>query len=358
MGRAGAEVLIVSNPLDVGYLTGFLGGDSWLVVGMRGKPVLLSDQRYEEELERFGSAARVVMRDGSMLGAVAREVRAMLAGSRKRRPVGVQAEDLTLEQYESLAAEVKKARAPASMVGTRGLVMGLREIKDEYEVGRIEAAVRVQEAALEAVLPELRAGMSEREICARLESEMMARGSSGPSFATIVGAQANGSKPHYRPAGTKTKRNTALLIDWGATVDGYHSDMTRTVSIGRWPKELREAYPAVLAAHEAAAGALRAGVLCRDVDAAARSVLDEAGLGKLFTHSLGHGIGLQIHERPGLSRLAGEARLRAGHVVTVEPGVYVPGVGGIRLEDDYLVTERGARRLCRLRKDLDWATLD
>lgn len=357
MRERDVDHLLVTNPKDVAYLTGFLGGDSFLFIGPRGKPLILSDRRYEEELAGFSDVAKLVLRDGPMAPLIARlTAERHDAGALER--LGVQAEDLTLAQLDGMKSAFKKAKvAVRTLTPVENMLGPLRRVKDEQEIRTIQRAAKLQQEAMKAVLPEAKPGISELELCAMLEAEMKARGSSEPAFETIVGAQANGSKSHYAPRHTRLRKGKPLLIDWGATVDGYRSDMTRTFSLGTWPKELAAVYDIVLEAHEAGAAALRAGVLCADVDAAARDVIDRAGYGEKFGHSLGHGIGLNVHERPTLSRHAGEATVEEGHVVTIEPGVYLPGVGGVRIEDDYLVTRRGSKNLCSLPKDRAWATL-
>ena len=215
---------------------------------------------------------------------------------------------------------------------------------------------RGREDALVATLGQIDGGMTELEVTAVLEYEMKARGSTDPAFGSIVAAGANGSLPHAIPGKAKLKRNSTLLIDWGATVNGYRSDMTRTFTLGKWPPVMREVYEIVLDAHYAGIDAIRPGAIAGEVDAAARKIITDAGYGKEFGHSLGHGIGLNVHEAPGL-RAGADTVLEPGMVVTVEPGIYLPGVGGVRIEDDVLVTARGARSLCSLPKDIRWATL-
>lgn len=324
-----------------------MGGDSYLLLGPSGLTII-SDFRYEEELAHLAVRARVVMRSGSIAAAVGAELKA-----RRVRRVAIQAESVTLAERASL----EKAAPGVAFLPLAGLIQPLREVKDASEVANIRAAAKIQEAALLATLKTIRAGQSELEVAARLEFEMKSRGSSVPAFETIVAARANGSLPHYRPQRTTLARGQGLLIDWGATVGGYRSDMTRTFAIGKWPAELREVYTIVLDAHLAAAASLRAGARTTDVDAAARGLIAKAGYGKQFGHGLGHGIGLNIHEGPRLANQPPGTELRPGMVVTIEPGIYLPGAGGVRLENDYLVTQRGAQCLCSLPLDLDWATL-
>ncbi len=350
--KAGFDHIVVSDPRDVAYLTGFLGGDSWLVLGS-GKPTLVSDFRYAEEVDEHKSVVKIRMRDGRMDGAVALEL-----ADRGAQRIALQGEHVTLD----LEAGMKKALRPhgykAGALGrSSGLVGALRRVKDESEVRLLRKAIRIQEAALEATLDQVEIGMREQEVAAILEYEMKARGSDTPSFETIVGAGASSSRPHYTPGAPKVRAGALLLIDWGATHKGYHGDMTRTFAIGKWPAKLREIYQIVLDAHLAAAAALGAGVHCRHTDAVARKVIVDAGYGEEFGHGLGHGIGYNVHEAPAMGPKSPKgARLEAGNVVTIEPGIYLPGVGGVRIEDDYLVTRRGSTNLCSLPKDILWAT--
>ncbi len=344
----GADAALVTRERDVAYLTGFLGGDSVLLVPARGKPVFVSDRRYEQDLRAFAHLATIQMRQGGMNPHLGGLIRDSGYGT-----VIVQSEDLSLAAFEAIAKIANRRRLSPEA----GLLSEMRIIKDDAEIRGIEAAIRVQEAAMRSTLENIGPGMTELEICGWLEWEMKSRGASGPAFGTIVGARANGSLPHYSPAKVKAAKNTALLIDWGAVIDGYRGDMTRVFAFGRWPATIREVYSIVLDAHEAAAAAIRPGVTNHELDAVARDHIARHGYGEAFSHSLGHGLGLETHEAPSLSQQAPRTELRPGMVITIEPGIYLPGVGGVRIEDDYAVTERGARNLSSLPKDLEFATL-
>lgn len=346
--QEGLDALLVTNPTDVAYLTGFLGGDSYLLVeGPRA--TILSDFRYQEELEPIKPVARIVIRTRPITEAAV-ELLASVKGGR----VGVQGEHISLAEYGALAASL----GPHRVAPTTGLVGRLREIKDRAEIELIRAAIRIQEAALRAVLPTLKPGMTELEVSARLELRMKLGGASAASFETIVAARANGSLPHYRPSEATLAANQPVLIDWGAARRGYRGDMTRTFTMGRWPAKIKEIYKVVLDAHMLAAEALAPGRSTHEIDAIARDAIARAGYGPNFGHGLGHGLGLNGHEDPRLNRMGSPATLRPGHVVTIEPGIYLPGVGGVRIEDVYAVTETAAENLCSLPKDLAFATLD
>lgn len=344
------ELAVITDPYDVGYLTGFLGGDSILIVRAqgRGKPVLISDGRYEAELEPFTPLVRVVMRTVGFARTVAD-----VLGGKPTGPVGVQSESLTIDEL----ATYHKALGKKHVKPTSGLTHRLRLIKDEHEVKAITKAIRVQEFAFAELLINLKPGQREIEVAAELEREMKSRGASRPGFDTIVATGASAALPHYRPGPTKIKKSAVLLIDWGAVVDGYNSDMTRTFAFDRWPKQMAEVYDIVLEALQAAADAVEPGKTSREIDQVARDVITKAGYGDEFSHGLGHGFGLKNKEDPRLNPLYEPMELEPGMVFTIEPGIYLPGVGGVRLENDYLVTPNGVKDLCRMPMDRRWATL-
>ncbi len=342
LGSHEVDAILVINPPDIRYLTGFHGEDSWLVVSGRST-VILSDFRFQEELADV-EGARVVIRTGPI-------DRAAVDLLDRFNHVAVQAEHMTISLRQRLARLVGSRR----LRNTTGVLTKLRIIKDASEVAIIRKAVRIQEKALLATLETVAPGQSEQDICAELECHMKKFGAASVSFESIVAAQTNGSLPHYTPGRMRTKANQPLLIDWGARVGGYCSDMTRTIAFGRWPKKLAEVYEIVLEAQQAAIDAIEPGKSCAVIDAVAREIITKAGYGDAFGHGLGHGIGLDIHEAPGVNKQS-EIVLAPGMVITVEPGIYLPGIGGVRIEDDVLVTERGRRNLCSLPKSLEWST--
>ncbi len=351
LAKLGADAMLVTNPTDVGYLTGFLGGDSYLFVPARGgrgsRPVVISDSRYEEELGEIRGIADVFIRRTGLTEAVTEVVGG--AGT-----VAVQAEHLTLAEFAALEKRLGARR----LVRTEGVIGELRKKKDETEIALIRRAVRIQQDALLAVLPAIAPGETEMAVAARLEAEMKLRGSTEPGFTTIVASGANGSLPHYRAGAAKIARNRPILIDWGAVYRGYHGDMTRVFVLGKWPAKIAEIYRIVLEAQEMAAAALGPGKRTHEIDAIARGHIRAAGYGDRFGHGLGHGMGMKGHEDPRLNPMSPDAVLEVGHVVTVEPGIYLPGVGGVRIEDDYVITPSGAKNLCSMPKGLEWATLD
>ncbi|MBC7834748.1 MAG: aminopeptidase P family protein [Phycisphaerales bacterium] len=353
-GGKGAAALLVTNPKDVGYLTGFLNGDSYLLVPADpgADAVIISDFRFQEELEpvRTGGIARVHIRKRSMLEAVTDVV-----GGSVRGPLAVQAEHVTVSLRQSLADKLSNGDA-SRLIDTTNLVGRLRAVKDELEIALITHAARIQEAALLAVLPTIKPGQTELEIAGLLEAEMKSRGSSEPGFQSIIAAGAHGSLPHYRPSGYRLEKNRPLLVDWGAVFQGYHSDMTRTFALGKWDPKIAEIYRIVLDAQEMAAAALAPGKTTTEIDAIARQHIASHGYGEYYGHGLGHGMGLDGHEEPRLSNMLAASTLVPGQVVTVEPGIYLPGIGGVRIEDDYVITATGAKNLCTLPKSMEWAS--
>lgn len=344
-----ADHLLVTNPVDVGYLSGFLGGDSYLLLPAGAQtPTIISDFRYREELEPLAHRFHLFIRKKTMPEAVVE-----LLGDTRVRRCAFQAEHWTVGERDSAAAGVGSGK----LVSSRGLVGELRKIKDEHELRLMERAIRIQEAALLDVVPTIEPGQSELEIAGKLEIAMRARGASGPAFGTIVAAGTTSSLPHYRPASRKVARGKVLLIDWGAAYEGYNGDMTRTLSLGTWQPRLREIYEIVLEAHMLAAAALGPGKYGPDIDAIARNHIARHGYGEFFGHGLGHGLGMNVHENPRLDFRVAREEIRPGNVFTNEPGIYIPGLGGVRIEDDYVITEKGCRNLCSLPRDLQWATL-
>lgn len=341
--------LLVTNDRDIRYLTGFSGEDSWALVGADArKVIILSDSRFEEEIPLVAPGVRTIIRNKTTLP----EEFGKLFKRRKLGKVAIQQSYVTLGQKKAIAKEVKASSLKAVDDG----LLKQRAVKTADETKLIRKAVNIQQEAFGRTCRYIRPGMTEGEIAGFLEMQMRALGADGPGFATIVGADANASKPHYTPGKAKVKKGGIILIDWGACYQGYRSDMTRVVALGRWPRKIKEIYRIVLEAQLAAIDLIAPGVELKKVDDAARKLIKDAGYGKRFRHGLGHGIGLNIHESPGLHPKA-KGELEPGQVVTVEPGVYLPGVGGVRIEDDVEVTDKGHRVLCDLPKDLESAII-
>jgi Xaa-Pro aminopeptidase len=329
--RAGLDALWVSRPENVRYLSGFTSpADGKLLITAaptNQHATLYTDARYTVQAEDESRYPAFIARPPATLEHAA----AVVAGLR----VGFEADHLTVSGLEELNTHWQAGE----LVGVRGLVEALRLVKSPEELAGIRAAQDVADAAFAAVRPSIVAGVREDQIAAQLEQFMRERGATS-AFDITVASGPRGAMPH----GTASERvigdNELVTVDFGARVNGYHSDMTRTVAVGDPSGELRRLYRAVLEAEEAAVRAIRPGVNCGELDAVARDILTDHGLGEYFAHSLGHGVGLAVQEGPSLRKSSADV-LEAGMVVTAEPGVYLPGLGGVRIEDLVLVTETG-----------------
>ncbi len=343
-GEAPIDAMLITDEINVRYLTGFTG-DSTYALATPDQVLMLSDRRYETQLAQQcpDLALRVRGPELPMLDLVVAAV-----GERSVRRLGLEAGSVTWEFYLAL-----QSKLPGVELVSAGDPVGvLRMQKDECELAILRRAVWIAQRAFESVRAKLRPSLTELEIAHDLEATIRDLGGEGSGFAAIVGAGAGGALPHYRPGDIAIGGAQVLLIDWGARYCGYTSDLTRTLHRDHPPAGFRDAYEAILAAHRAAVATIRPGVMARDVDAAARQVLTDAGLGPLFKHGLGHGIGLRIHEAPRMGATS-EETLAVGMVVTVEPGVYIEGSYGIRIEDDVLVTEAGNEMLSSLPRDFE-----
>ncbi len=341
----GADALLVGHSTDIRYLTGFGGHDSLLLVtGENAPPVIITDPRHDQLLEpwRRANAAVVVMGTRHRLAGSARAA----CEGRGIATIAIQSEHVTVAARKHLEAGLSGIR----IVETDGLVGTLRMCKDPLEVAAIEQAIGIHQDAMQAALTRLSPGMTELELAAAIEYEMKIRGASSPSFDTCVSAGANSAIIHYDTGQDHIEEGT-LLVDWGAVAGGYCSDMTRTYGIGGLPPKVAELYDIVLEAQLAAIDACGPGRSCAEVDGVARKIITDAGYGEQFGHGLGHGLGLDVHEAPYFNAQSTDVRLEPGMVMTVEPGIYLPGVGGVRIEDDVLITDDGCRVLTNFPKD-------
>lgn len=339
------EALLVTSLTNIRYLTGFSGSAGMLFV-MPDRTVLLTDGRYRTQAEEQLEAADVDAAVEIASAAAQQETAGRIAGGTKT--LGLEAAHVSWARQRSLA----ESWFPGTdLVPTTGLVETLRRAKDAGEVARIEEACRIADAALLNMRDRLASGPTESEFGRELDFEMRRLGATGPSFETIVASGTNAAKPHHRPGSTHIAPHAPIVIDFGALVEGYCSDMTRTVWTGRLDDPtLKRAVDVVLASQAAGVAAVRPGIAASEVDRACRDVITEAGWADAFVHGTGHGVGLDIHEAPSVAATSTDT-LEPGHVVTVEPGVYLPGLGGVRIEDTVVVTEDGCRPLTNTPKD-------
>ncbi len=344
--EAELDGFLATHPADVRYLCDFPGEDSWALVTSR-QVYLLSDRRFDEQIDQSCPFVKKVLRTGPMSDALANTLSDL-----KIKTLGIQSEHMTVFTQRKLSSKLKDIK----LKPTDSWLLEHRAVKDDMELRQIRRALAVQEQAWHQTLDQIRPGMSEAELVAMLEYNMRWIGGEGVSFPTIVAIGPNSSLPHHIVGRTRVKATTPILIDFSAMAGGYTGDLTRVVAIGGLSKKLIEVYHVVLEAQRAGIDAIGPGAKLKDVDAAARQVINDAGYGDQFGHGLGHGIGLDVHEQPTLSpRSRGE--LVEGNVVTVEPGVYLPGVGGVRIEDDVLVTNTGHRKLSTLPSSLESAII-
>ena len=323
--------LLVTKPANVTYMTGFLGEDSWAAVA-GGRVYLLTDSRYTEQAQKECPSCKIIDRAGPMAGAVANLVKKL----KSVRTVAVE-DSVSLADFEQLKKTVK-----ARFRTVAGIIETVRSIKDENEIATINTAVAISAKALAQLLPHIKPGVTESELAGMLDYQIRKLGARN-GFETIVAFGPNGSRPHHQPGKRKLKKKDAVLIDFGAKYNGYCSDITRCFVIGGMTVFYKKVYDVVEQAQAAAIKIIKLGVKLTQVDAAARKVIDKAGL-PVYGHGTGHGFGLQIHEYPFL-KPDGKGKLKVGQILTIEPGIYIPGKLGFRIEDDILVTETGHKIL-------------
>ena len=330
--RQSMDSILVTNFTNVTYLTGFTGDDSYLLLTPKDA-VMVSDTRYTQQLQEECPDLEIVIRTSAvpMMASLAK-----LARKAGVRDLTIESQSMSLALFDQLDATL----TGIDLVRSSGLVEGLREIKDAKEIQQIRAAIKLAERAFAVVRASLRPERTEKEVAHDIENQIRLFGGSGCSFPPIVAVGPRAALPHANPTNHQIKESGFVLIDWGAVGDLYISDLTRVLVTGKVPPKLEQIYNIVLAAQKKAISKIKPGAMMNEVDATARSVIAKAGYGKRFGHSLGHGIGLEVHEGPGLAP-SQQRPLKVGMVVTVEPGIYLPNWGGVRIEDDILVTRDG-----------------
>jgi Xaa-Pro aminopeptidase len=344
LADAGIDVLLVTDLANVRYLTGYSGSNGVAIVGPETR-TFITDFRYvEQAAEEVDASFERRQAPQDLLDAV----QDALPGGENRLRLGFEESHVSVRTCNRLRGLLEER---ITLVGVGGLVERLRAVKDADEVAAIRAACQLADAALEQVLADGLVGRTERDVALALEIAMRELGAKRPSFDTIIAAGSHGALPHAQPRDVVIEPNQFVVVDWGAELNGYCSDCTRTVATGPVSEHAQEIYGLVRSAQLAGLEGVAAGRNGREVDAVARRVIEDAGHGEHYGHGLGHGVGIEVHEAPRLSQRS-EDTLEAGNVVSVEPGVYLPGDLGVRIEDLVVVTENGCDILTGLPKDL------
>lgn len=342
-GREHCDAFLITDETNVRYLSGFSGDSSYLLLGEH-RQFILSDSRYDTQIGAECPDLELVTRTA------AREMKAVVAETLRGqgwRSVAIESDAVTKATYDGFAAELPAVE----FIDTRGLVLGLRAVKDAAEIALIRRSIAIAEAAFRQWKQDLRADWSELHAAHHLEHLIRQLGGQGRAFDTIVAGGPRAALPHAGATDQPLGAHTTLLLDWGAKFQGYCSDLTRVLVAGDPPAKLAEIHAVALEAHTRAIAAIRPGAQLQAVDAIARDTIAQGGFGAYFGHGLGHGFGLQIHESPRLSPTA-NSELEVGMIVTVEPGIYLPHDCGVRIEDDVLVTENGCEVLSQLPRSL------
>ena len=342
--KVGIDAMLVTDYTNVTYLTGFTGDDSYLIVRRDGETIV-SDPRYTTQL---GEECPGVELDIRPPGKGIMQATVRLLRRAKIHRLGIEADSMTVGLRDHLADRLPKL----TLTPVSGAVEKLRQIKDREEVALIREAARQAEKAFEALRHALRPEMTEKQAADELEHQMRLFGAKEAAFGTIMAVGPRAALPHAKPTAQRVGDDDFVLVDWGANGGLYRSDLTRVLVTARISPKFERVYRVVLQAQLRAIAAIRPGAVAHDVDAVARNVISKAGFGRRFRHGLGHGLGLQVHEGPRLA-VNSLTVLRPGMVVTVEPGIYLPGWGGVRIEDDVLVTRTGCELLTSLPKRLE-----
>lgn len=341
-GLTAGEGVLIHKPSNMFYLSGYTG--EGLIAAGEGFQAIVTDFRYTEQAERQAPGYQVLMVEKGVSHAA---LAARLFAEKGVSKVRYEDDEVTMRAFEGL----QKAMPGVTFLPLGNAPEAARRIKDASELQCIEEACDISCRAFEALLPRIQPGMTEKQLQILLDYTMLEMGADSLAFSTIVASGENGSLPHAIPSGRKVQKGEMITFDFGAKKGGYCADMTRTVALGEPKPEMRRIYETVLRAQESCEAALAPGKCCRDIDRLARNIIDEAGYAGRFGHGLGHAVGIDIHEEPRLSQTCGDL-LEAGHVITVEPGIYVPGLGGVRIENTCAITETGGRTLVHAQKAL------
>ncbi len=342
----GVDALLVTAPENRRYLTGFTGSNGWVFLSA-DRVALVTDGRYWAQVQTQCPDVELIRFRSNQDARLSRRLAAWLGEVGWHGRLGFEGEDLTVATFRQAQEDLEGQGRPAvAMEPVSGVVEEIRQVKSGDEVEAIRRAARVADEAFRAALPSFQVGVTEADFCAELEYRLQKCGARKPSFDTIVASGPNGAYPHAGVTDRAIRAGELVTVDFGALVDGYCSDITRTIWLGEPDERSRELLEIVRRAHRAGMDTVRPGLRGCEVDQVARDLIARAGYGEAFSHSLGHGVGLAVHEGPGL-RAESKTLLESGMTVTIEPGIYVPGVGGCRVEDLVVLTETGAESLSR-----------
>lgn len=340
MKSEGISSFLITSPYNLRYLTGFTGTTGLALIGLE-EAFFITDFRYTEQAAKQCVGFEIVKNVGPIL-----EVVADLVESKNIENIGFEESFVSFKQYVELEGLLEVDLIPVS-----GMVEELREIKDEEEIAIVEKACEIADKAFSHILTYIKPGMTEIQVANELDFYMRSLGASSVSFETIVASGLRSAMPHGVASEKVIEQGDMITIDFGCYYNGYVSDMTRTISLGEPSDKLREIYNVVKEAQQKVLDVAKPGMTGVELDAVARDYIASKGYGEAFGHSTGHGIGLEIHEGPNVSKLAEKAFV-PGNIITNEPGIYLPGIGGVRIEDDMLVTENGIKRLTHSEKEL------
>lgn len=344
ISAAGLDGLLLMKDANIRYVSGFTGSESYLLLSLE-KKVFITDSRYTEQAEQECPDFEVVRYQNPhcSLEETIKE-KTLEMGIKK---LGFEKDYVTYEIYENIS----QALDETVLVPVLGIVEGVRSVKEEKEIALVQKAAQIADQAFNVIIGLIKPGITEQELETELEYILKKQGASGPSFPSIVAGGPRSSLPHAIPSQRVIQKGDFVLFDFGARFEGYCSDMTRTVVVGEPSVKQQEIYQIVKKAQESALNAVQPGIKGRDLDGVARKVIEDAGYGDLFGHGLGHGVGLEIHEEPSVS-VKSEKILEPGNIITIEPGIYLPDWGGVRIEDTVVVREEGCEVLTEFTKEL------
>ncbi len=353
------DAILLTHSPDLAYLTNFTSSDAVGLITDKDFRIA-TDFRYRDQLATDAGWLKLHLRESKMSDVLAR-----VFSETKVKRVGFEANFTTVGQIDALQIACKGndgagigSPLNVELVPLDNVMVNIRKVKDDHEIDLVRKSIGIAEEAFLAIRDEIKVGQSESYLAGLLEFEMRSRGASGSSFPAIVAAGSNSSLPHYRPQETLVQADQPLLFDWGGIYKGYCSDLTRTFMVGRVSPRMKKIYNVVFDAQQAVISFLRPGVTTQQADMVGRDLIEKAGFGKEFGHGTGHGLGREIHELPSLRKIGGDEELRPGMIITVEPGIYLPGEGGVRIEDDILITHSGCEVLSSLDKSLEACHLE